>query len=243
MTAESNFNAQIDMKKTWNEINENIKNSAVKCGRDPEDISVIAVAKTKPVELIKLALEAGIENIGENYVQELSAKHREMDYLSYNPKWHFIGHLQRNKVKSIVEFISLIHSVDSFPLAKEISRQAEKINKKIDILLQINSSAEESKFGCPPNQAAKLFEEVSTLKNISIKGLMTIGSFSNDETVTRKEFKLLNKVFEELNKNLKENRMRHLSMGMSGDYQIAIEEGATLLRIGTTIFGERNYNK
>jgi len=233
---------QSDINQRWSEINNNIISAAKNCNRNVNDITVIAVAKTKPIALVELALKAGIYNIGENYVQELLEKHNQFDYTKYNPKWHFIGHLQRNKVKYIIDFIHLIHSVDSFQLAQEISKQAENINRNIDILIQVNTSLEESKFGCSPNDTLKLFEQISKLKNISIKGLMTIGSFSYDESIIRREFKLLYQKFEEVNKEFPELNIHHLSMGMSGDYQIAIEEGATLIRIGTTLFGERNYN-
>jgi len=233
---------QSDINQRWSEINNNIISTAKKCNRNVNDITVVAVAKTKPLSLVELALNAGIRNIGENYVQELLEKHNQIDYTKFSPNWHFIGHLQRNKVKYIIDFVSLIHSVDSFELAQEISKQAEKINRNIDILIQVNTSFEESKFGCPPSDTLKLFEKISNLKNISIKGLMTIGSFSNDESIIRREFKLLRQKFDEINKEFPERNIHHLSMGMSGDYQIAIEEGATLIRIGTTLFGERIYN-
>ncbi|HPI19442.1 MAG TPA: YggS family pyridoxal phosphate-dependent enzyme [Candidatus Kapabacteria bacterium] len=233
---------QSDINQRWSEINFNVISTAKKCNRNVNDITVIAVAKTKPTSFVELALNAGIGNIGENYVQELLEKHNQIDYTKYSPKWHFIGHLQRNKIKYIIDFVSLIHSVDSFQLAQEISKQAENINRNIDILIQVNTSLEDSKFGCSPNDTIKLFEQVSNLKNISIKGLMTIGSFSYDESIIRREFKLLHQKFDEINKEFPELNIHHLSMGMSGDYQIAIEEGATLIRIGTTLFGERNYN-
>ncbi len=232
---------QKEIENRWMTVKNNIISTVKKCNRNYDDITVIAVAKTKPLPLVELSLNAGIQNIGENYVQELLEKHNQIDYSKYSPKWHFIGHLQRNKVKYIINFVSLIHSVDSFLLAKEISRHAEKINRNIDVLIQINTSAEESKFGCDPNDTLKLFEQVSNLNNISIKGLMTIGSFSNDESIIRREFKLLHIKFDEIKKEFPESNINHLSMGMSGDYQIAIEEGATLVRIGTNIFGERIY--
>ncbi len=233
---------QSDINQRWSEINNNIISTAKKCNRNANDITVIAVSKTKPISFVEFALNTGISNIGENYVQELLEKHNQIEHTKYSPKWHFIGHLQRNKVKYIIDFVSLVHSVDSFLLAQEISKQAENINRNIDILIQVNTSLEESKFGCSPNDTLNLFEQISKLKNISIKGLMTIGSFSNNESIIRSEFKLLHQKFDEVNKIFPDLNIHHLSMGMSGDYQIAIEEGATLIRIGTNLFGERNYN-
>ncbi len=203
-------------------------------------IRVVAVTKSQPVDSIVKAVEAGILDIGENYVQELKSKREEFLLTGLpEPRWHFIGHLQTNKVKYIVPFVHLIHSVDSVHLADEIDKQAKKVNRQIDILIQVNTSGERSKFGCRPEELLPIVEQISMLQNINIIGLMTIGSFSDDEKIIRSEFKLLRKLFEQVRQKFPNLPIRELSMGMTNDYLIAIEEGATIVRIGTAIFGPR----
>ena len=234
----------IEIKKRWDNIYSNVNDLALKCGRNPEDINIIAVSKTHPIELIVAAMKSGINTFGENYVQELKEKHSYLEELDLvQPQWHFIGHLQTNKVKYICPFVTMIHSVDSFKLAQEIDNQAEKNERIIDILLQVNTSGELSKSGCEPKEVFKLTEHVSKLNHIRINGLMTIGSFSDDMDLVRSEFKLLSDTRDKLVDMFPEINFKHLSMGMTGDYDIAIEEGATFIRIGTAIFGNRYYNR
>jgi len=211
---------------------------AARFGRNPDDLKIIAVSKTHPAAIVKQAIDAGVELFGENYVQELVEKNDVFLNHSNKPNWHFIGHLQTNKVKYIAPFISMIHSVDSVKLANEISKRAGQNNRTIDILLQINTSQEISKSGCDPNSALCIAESILTIPNIQLKGLMTIGSFSDDEEIIRSEFRLLKSIFNNIKETLNVP-MTELSMGMSHDFDIAIEEGATMVRIGTAIFGVR----
>jgi pyridoxal phosphate enzyme (YggS family) len=224
-------------------IRKQITELAIKIGRNPDDITVVAVSKTHPPELLLSAVEAGITIFGENYAQEMKTKYDFIKKSTSIPiKWHFIGHLQTNKVKYIAPFVELIHSVDTFHLAQEISRQGGKLDRVINVLLQVNTSGEMSKFGCSPEDILKLCEDSVKLKNIRIIGLMTIGSFSEDETIYRREFKLLAEIRKKLIEKFPEIDWKHLSMGMSHDYLAAIEEGATIVRIGTALFGERQYS-
>ncbi len=232
-----------DLRNNHSIICGNARSAANACGRDPGEIKVIAVSKTQPGEVIEKAIEAGIGVFGENYVQELCDKY---DYLESKgitmPEWHFIGHLQTNKVKYIAGFIDMIHSVDSVKLAAVISGQAAKHGRIIDILLQVNTSGEESKFGCEPEELTALAKEVMLLEYARVKGLMTIGSFSGDEEIVRSEFIMLRNLLGDVNSKLGLD-LKHLSMGMSGDYELAISEGATMVRVGTSIFGPRIYKK
>ncbi len=236
----SNYSKET-IEKKYKEILHNIELVKKENGIEYE-IKIVAVSKTHPVEAIVNGFDAGIRDFGENYVQELKSKYEQVKQIpNIEPNWHFIGHLQTNKVKYIIPFVSLIHSVDSVHLAEEINRQAQKNNRIVDILIQVNTSGDLSKFGCEPEQALRIIEEVCKFSHIRIIGLMTIGSFSNDETITRREFRLLRKIFEEAKEKFPELPLKELSMGMTNDYLIAVEEGATILRIGTAIFGERNY--
>lgn len=205
---------------------------------------LVAVGKTKPVSMLMEAYEAGVRHFGENKVQEMVTKYEEM------PKdihWHMIGHLQRNKVKYIVPFVSLIHAVDSLRLLQEIDKQGQKVNRIINCLLQIHIAEEETKFGLSEEEALELLhsKEVAQMKYIRVIGLMGMATFTDDEEQVRKEFRSLKKLF---NKVKADNTlpsvvsMQDLSMGMSGDFTIALEEGSTVVRIGSTIFGERNYS-
>lgn len=198
------------------------------------DTTLVAVSKTKPNEKILEAYNLGIKDFGENYVQELTTK---MDALPKDIRWHMIGHLQTNKVKDLVKRnIYLIHSVDSIKLAKEINKEAIKNNKKVNILIEVKTSSEESKTGLPPEELDNLIKEVKELKNINLLGLMTIGPNTENEEEIRKAFKLLKEQKDKYNLNI-------LSMGMTNDYKIAISEGSNLIRIGTKIFGPRDYSK
>ncbi len=232
-----------DIRYNYGVVREQAGKAAADCGRKPEEVTVIAVSKTQPGEVIEQALEAGIRVFGENYVQELTEKHAYLDgKQTGQPEWHFIGHLQSNKVKYIAPFITMIHSVDSIKLAEVISEQAKRHGRIIDILLQVNTSGEESKFGCEPEELPSLAEAALKMDGVRVLGLMTIGSFSNDEEVVRREFVMLRGLLKDVNNSLGTN-LSHLSMGMSGDYELAVTEGATMVRVGTSIFGARIYRK
>lgn len=227
--------------ENYKKIRANVDDACKKYGRNPTDVMVLPVSKLHPYEAIKTAYSAGINNFGENYVQELVRKYEQsQSEQDSNIQWHLIGHLQTNKVKYIAPFVKMIHSVDSLKLANEINKHAEKSARVIDILLQINTSGEESKSGCNVSEVYKLFSEASKLKNINILGLMTIAGLNEDLAQTKKEFILLKETLQNINKQFNLN-LKELSMGMSGDYELAISEGSTIIRIGTSIFGERNY--
>lgn len=202
---------------------------------------LVAVSKTKPIEDLKEAYDAGIRDFGENKVQELVDKHPQMPE---DTKWHMIGHLQRNKVKYIAPFIHLIHGVDSFKLLKEINKEAKKIDRVISCLLQMHIAKEENKFGFDDAELFDMIqsEEVQQLQNVKILGLMGMATFTEDENIIRAEFRGLKKLFDELNTTeLPDNfDLKEISMGMSGDYVIAQQEGSTIVRIGSAIFGSRN---
>lgn len=202
----------------------------------PSHVTLIAVSKTKPNELIQEAYDAGQRDFGENYVQELLDKHEQ---LPKDIKWHFIGHLQSNKVKYIAPFVYLIHGVDSFKLLKEIDKEGKKNDRVINCLLQIYIANEETKFGLDENEAKAILlgEEIKSLKNISIKGFMAMASNTDKNEQIKKEFHSLHQFSKQFpNLNI-------LSYGMSSDFQTAINEGSNMIRIGSSIFGERNYNK
>ncbi len=207
---------------------------------ESHDATLVAVSKAKPVEAIREVYDCGHKIFGENYVQELADKHEQ---LPKDIQWHFIGHLQTNKVKLIAPFVSLIHGVDSLKLLKEIDKEAKKNNRVINCLLQIYIAKEETKFGLSFEEAEQLLQsnELNELKNISIKGFMGMATLTDDEQQIRKEFHSL-KVFLERIKNSRQSAVdsQLLSMGMTSDYKIALEEGSNLVRIGSAIFGERN---
>jgi PLP dependent protein len=240
---ETNTKLINDLKERWIRIKEEADEAAIRCGRNPDALQIIAVSKNQPPEVIIAAIQAGINTFGENYVQEFKEKFEYVQNNSNNkPSWHYIGHLQTNKVKYIVPFVDMIQTVDSGKLAEEISRQAAKSSSKIDILLQVNTSGEDSKSGCEPDDTLYLVENLIKFDNLVLKGLMTIGTFTDDEAQQRKEFGLLRNILNKVNNNYPELNLKELSMGMTHDFQVAIEEGATIVRIGTAIFGERNYN-
>ena len=219
-------------------ITQNIARAAQKSGRKPQDITVLAATKTVDISVINHAIESGIEFIGENRVQEFSSKYEH--YLPVHK--HFIGHLQTNKVKDIINRVELIHSVDSYHLAEEISRQAQKNNKEIDILLEINIGNEQSKSGFCCDEAVSAAEKISKLGGVKIKGLMAIPPVCENSSQNRPYFEKMKKLFIDIEaKKIDNSSMDVLSMGMSDDYEVAIEEGANMVRIGTALFGRRNY--
>lgn len=221
------------------EVNNNIKFSCEKVGRKFEDVTLIAVSKTKPIEMIEEYYNLGLRNFGENKVQELCDKKKS---LYDDIKWHFIGHLQTNKVKKILSQNVLIHSVDSIKLIDVIEEEAHKMNIHVNALLEFNIAEEESKYGFYLKDLDSVIERVSLCKNLHIEGLMTIAPFVDDPNDNRDIFRTMNNIFVDIsNKNIDNIKMNILSMGMSNDYQVAIEEGATMVRIGTDLFGERDY--
>ncbi|MDX1949421.1 MAG: YggS family pyridoxal phosphate-dependent enzyme [Rickettsiales bacterium] len=213
-----------------------------KISRNPAEVNLIAVSKTKPVSDILDAIKAGQFDFGENYIQEATEKFAELQKINAKFNLHFIGNLQSNKVKYLTNFCYLFHSLDRISLAKELNKRLVFENKNLDCLLQINSSNEESKSGCKPEEAIELLKIISNeFQNIKIKGVMTIAENSENPEQIRDNFKLTKEIFEKAkSQNFHNIDMQEISMGMSGDYKIAIEEGATLLRIGSAIFGVRN---
>lgn len=225
--------------ENYKEVEKHVEEACKRVGRKREEVTLIAVSKTKPVSMIEELLPLKVTEFGENKVQELTAK---AEVLPANLHWHMIGHLQRNKVKYIVDKACLIHSVDSLRLAEEISKEAQKKQVTANILIEVNVAEEESKFGVSTEEALSLVEQVSLLPNIAVKGLMTIAPYVENPEENRWIFqKLKNLSIDIKGKNFDNVTMDVLSMGMTGDYEVAIEEGATHVRVGTGIFGERNY--
>lgn len=221
-------------------VEENIKKACEKVGRDVNEVTLIAVSKTKPYTAIEEALPTGVRDYGENKVQELCDKY---EILPKDIKWHMIGHLQRNKVKYLVGKATLIHSVDSIRLAEQIEKEYAKADEIANILIEVNMAQEESKFGITSEETEQLVREIAKLPHIRIKGLMTIAPYTDNPESNRVYFRNMKKLSVDIeNKNIDNVSMSVLSMGMTGDYQVAVEEGATLVRVGTGIFGERNYN-
>lgn len=222
------------------QINERIERACETAGRDPREVELLLATKTVPVEKIQKAIAAGGTLIGENKVQELRDKQPIIG--SEHAKWHFIGHLQSNKVRNVLQYVSCIQSVDRLKLGKVLHNQLSKENKKLDILVQVNTSYEDSKFGVAPEEALHLIEQLAHFDSLQIKGLMTIGKFSAEQEEVRKCFRLLKSIQQQaIKENFPGVEMDVLSMGMSGDLEIAVEEGATIVRVGTAIFGERMY--
>lgn len=220
-------------------VENNICRACQKSGRKREQVTLIAVSKTKPIEDLKEAYACGMRYFGENKVQEIMDKYPQMPE---DVKWHMIGHLQRNKVKYIVDKAAMIHSVDSLRLAETIQAEAAKHQVSVPILLEVNVAEEDSKFGLSVRDTLPLAEQISTFPNLQIEGLMTIAPFVEDPEENRWVFRELKKLSVDINeKNIDNVNMCVLSMGMTGDYEVAIEEGSTMVRVGTGIFGSRNY--
>ena len=226
-----------NIKQNLTNIYKNIEKSAIKSNRTKDDITLIAVTKTIDIERMTELFNLGVCNFGENKVQELLEKY---PFFSKDIKWHFIGHLQTNKVKYIIDKVCMIHSVDSLKLAEEIDKYAKKFGLVMDILIQVNVSGEESKFGIKPEELNSLLEKISKLYNISVKGLMTIAPFSENPKYNKLYFAKMQKLLVDNRLKTFDNiYMNFLSMGMTNDYEVAIEEGANLVRIGSAIFGAR----
>ncbi len=227
------------LKDNYDGLIGDIRQICTENNRNFDELVLVAVSKTFPPEQIKEVHGLGQTVFGENKVQELREKYDVLK--GENIKWHLVGHLQTNKVKYIAEFVDLIHSVDSAKLAGVVNEQAEKHNRVIDVLVQVNTSGEDQKSGVEPEETEQLCDEISQMKNIRLRGLMTIGMFTDDEEVIRSNFRVLRNLFNAIKE--KHGNFDYLSMGMTSDYRIAIEEGANMLRIGSAIFGYRNYSK
>ncbi len=226
--------------ENYKEVLSVVTKSARNSNRDENEVTLIAVSKTKPVELLQEVYDAGARDFGENKVQEIIAKY---DKLPSDIRWHMIGHLQTNKVKYIADKVHMIHSVDTVKLAEVISKEAVKAGRVIPILIEVNVANEESKFGIMPDECEGFIRHIHTLPGIMIKGLMTIAPFVENGEENREYFKALKQLSVDImQKNIDNVAMDFLSMGMSGDYETAIEEGANLVRVGTRIFGERDYS-
>ena len=219
-------------------MQERIRQAAESCSRDADSVRLVAVSKTIPAGTVKAAIEAGVAILGENYMQEAREKFNTL--VQYPVSWHFIGHLQSNKAKYAVRLFDLIHSVDSFKLARELDKQAKKVDKIQQILVQVNISAEDTKSGISADEAPGLISEISRLENLSIRGLMTMPPYFYQPEKVKPFFADLRELRDQIKAQALPNvSLEELSMGMTGDFEVAIEEGATLVRIGTAIFGER----
>lgn len=243
------------IKENIREVEERIEQACMRSGRKREDVTLIAVSKTKPVSMIYDAIEAGLTNFGENKVQELCEK---TEIIKEDLHWHMIGHLQRNKVKYLIDKKLLIHSVDSIRLAEQIDMEADKKNLVQDVLIEVNIALEDTKYGVLPEALESLVREVSKLPGINIRGLMCVAPYTENAEDNRIFFQKMRQLLVDINAKNIDNVIKGsvpgeeqsigkltldiLSMGMTNDYEVAIEEGATLVRVGTGIFGERNYN-
>ncbi|WP_029230895.1 YggS family pyridoxal phosphate-dependent enzyme [Butyrivibrio sp. VCB2006] len=229
------------IKENLEIVEKNIQEACKRAGRDRSEVTLIAVSKTKPVSDIRQAMECGITVFGENKVQEIRDKTAEIKEPLF---WHMIGHLQANKVKYLPGVACMIHSVDNVKLADEIEKQAAKHDIVMDVLVEVNMAHEDTKFGITPEEAPDFVKEISVNKHLKIRGLMTIAPYTEEPETNRVFFSGLRKLKDEINAmNIPGVNMDTLSMGMTGDYEVAIEEGATFVRVGTGIFGERNYSK
>lgn len=238
------------MKENIEQIENNIQEACNRAGRKRSEVTLIAVSKTKPVSMVEEAYSLGMRYFGENKVQELVQKTEELsEVFPEKVEWHLIGHLQRNKVKYIVDKVAMIHSVDSLRLALQIEEEAAKKNCICDILLEVNIAEEDTKFGLKACDTAPLVKEVLKLPHLRLRGLMTIAPYTENPEENRKYFKKLRELYVDIKSKNTDNTNKGimnfdtLSMGMTGDYEVAIEEGATMVRIGTGIFGERNYHQ
>ena len=218
-------------------VRDRMSRAAGRAGRRAEEVGLVAVTKTRTAAEVEEAIAAGIEVVGENRLQEAEDK---WGAVSLRASWHLVGHLQTNKVKKAIQIFDLIHSVDSLHLAKEINARAEPMNRPVDVLVQVNTSGEESKSGVPPETAADLIEGISNLRFVRVRGLMTIGALGAEGEAARRYFRKLRECRDRiLSARIPNVTMEHLSMGMTGDFEEAIEEGATLVRLGTAVFGPR----
>lgn len=228
------------LKENLESVEKKIQAACDRAGRKREEVTLIAVSKTKPVSMLQEAYDLGVRIFGENKVQEIRDKY---EALPKDIEWHMIGHLQTNKVKYIVDKVKLIHSVDSLKVAETIEKEAEKHNCTADILLEVNVAEEESKYGLRTKEVLPLYDEIRQYSHINVRGLMTIAPFVDNPEKNRTIFADLHKLYVDIKeKNIDNDTVSILSMGMTNDYEVAIEEGATMVRIGTGIFGARDYS-
>lgn len=228
------------IKENLEEVREKIRQACQRSGRREEDVTLISVSKTKPVEMLKEAYEAGSRDFGENWVQEIMEKYGQMPE---DVRWHMIGHLQKNKVRQVIDKAVLIHSVDTVELAEQIEKDAAKRDLTVDILLEVNVAEEESKFGFRTEEVEAAVMKIKEFPHVHIKGLMAIAPFVSNSEDNREVFKKLYQLYVDIrSKNIDNVNMSVLSMGMTGDYEVAVEEGATMIRVGTGIFGARTRN-
>ena len=227
----------MSVRENLKSVRERIEQACLRAKRSPDEITLVAVTKTVGPDRIQEAVDAGIGVLGENRVQEAEAK---MSAVRGEVAWHMIGHLQRNKARKAVEMFDVIQSVDSLRLAGEVGKRGGEVGRTVDIMVEINTSGEETKYGGPPEGAVDLVGRISEIPSVSIKGLMTIGAFTDDEGVIRKCFRTLRGLAEDVRRaGIPNVEMRYLSMGMTSDFEPAIEEGSNMVRIGTAIFGPR----
>jgi len=227
----------VSISVNYNEVKSRMEAACVRAGRNPEEVTLIAVSKTKPVSMLMEAYDAGARTFGENKVQEITEKYPQMPS---DAKFHMIGHLQTNKVGQVIEKAVLIHSVDSVHLAEKIEKEAAKRNMVADILLEVNVAREDSKFGLYMEDVVSVLESIQKFQHVCVKGLMTIAPYVENAEENRKYFKDLYQLYVDIkSKNLDNGTMSVLSMGMTGDFEVAVEEGATMIRVGTGIFGSR----
>lgn len=225
----------------YDEVKARIEAACARAGRNPEDVTLVAVSKTKPEEDIQALYDYGVRDFGENYIQELRTKH---DDLPKDIRWHMIGHLQRNKVKYIADYVTIIHAVDTLPLAETIEKEGVRFDRIIPVLIEVNVAGEESKFGVTPENCVSFAEQFAGFPHIRLEGLMTSAPFVENPEDNRPVFRKLRQLAVDINKkNIDNVDMRVLSMGMTNDFEVAVEEGATMVRVGTAIFGARDYSK
>ncbi len=226
------------IRENIEEIRRRIESACHRSGRNPDEVTLLAVSKTFSAAVVEEALEAGLTDVGENYVQELLEKRDALK--NREVRWHFIGHLQSNKVKYIAEWIHLVHALDNVDLARELDKRAAQAQRTLDVLVEVNTTDEQSKFGVSPGKTVEFVESLAEFSHIQVAGLMTIGPFLPDPEGSRPMFRTLRLLKEEIATLNQHNvHMHHLSMGMTGDFEVAIDEGATIVRIGTAIFGKR----
>ncbi|MBS5646460.1 MAG: YggS family pyridoxal phosphate-dependent enzyme [Lachnospiraceae bacterium] len=229
------------VKENLSIVEQNIQKACARSGRDRREVQLIAVSKTKPVEMLMEAYDCQIRDFGENKPQEIREKFPQ---LPEDIRWHMIGHLQRNKIKYIIDKVCMIHSIESVRLAEAVSEEAAKHGRVIPVLVEVNMAGEETKFGIRPEETEDFIREIRLLPNIQVNGLMTIAPYTENAENNRIYFRNLKKLYVDIKeKNIDNVVMSHLSMGMTGDYEVAIEEGATMVRVGTGIFGERFYGQ
>ena len=227
----------VSVRENIQSVQDRIASAAQRVGRDASSITLVAISKTKPVNLIVEAIDAGIAHIGENRVQEAKSKYSQVNR---HVEWHLVGHLQTNKVKQALQMFHLIHSVDSLRLLVEINRRSSQLNRQTEVLVEVNTSGEESKYGLQPNEVPTFIETALECTHVRIRGLMTVGKFLPDPEEVRPSFALLRKIKETIdNQEYPNIHIEYLSMGMTNDFEVAIEEGANMVRIGSAIFGER----